>query len=203
MSRPYLKKPNPALQRLYRESEQAWAGQDYQKSISLIERATRKEPHNPSLLLDLARAHGRRYDFPAAERTIEKAVQISKDRAHTLGEAGRICMEFDELDMAVGYLARASQKKGVSVGSLTTLADIYVRDKRTDEAAELVARAAQMDRKDPRVLFEEAKLTRLRGNVHRAETLLRDLVTNTAADIAIRVRASYELAAILDGEGQY
>ena len=114
MSRPNLKnKPNPAIQRLYRESEQAWGGQDYQKSISLIEQATRKEPYNPALLLDLARAYGRRYDFPAAERYLEKAVEISKDRAHTLGEAGRICMEFDDTDMAVGYLARASQKKGV------------------------------------------------------------------------------------------
>src|SRR5438552_16596866 len=113
MSQPHLTKPNPAIQRLYRESEIAWGQQDYQKSISLIERATRKEPYNPALLLDLARAYGRRYDFPAVERTIEKALQISKDRAHTLGEAGRICMEFDELDMAVGYLARASQTQGV------------------------------------------------------------------------------------------
>src|SRR5437868_14754035 len=146
----------------------------------LIEQATRKEPYKPSLLLDLARAYGRRYDFSAAERTIEKAVEISKDRAHTLGEAGRICMEFDDTDMAVGYLSRASQKKGVSVGSLITLADIYLRDKRTDEAAELVARAAQMDRKDLRVLFEEARLMRLRGNITAAESLLRELVTNAA-----------------------
>src|SRR5438552_6867155 len=125
MSQPHLTKPNPAIQRLYRESEEAWGRQDYQKSISLIERATRKEPYNPSLLLDLARAYGRRYDFPAAERCLEKAVQISTERAHTLGEAGRICLEFDNTDMALGYLARASQKKGVSLVSLITLADIY------------------------------------------------------------------------------
>src|SRR6267142_1986008 len=172
MSRPHLNKPNPAIQQLYRESEEAWGRQDYQKSISLIERATRKEPYNPALLLDLARAYGKRYDFPAAERYIEKAVQISKDRAHTLGEAGRACMEFDDIGMALGYLARASQKKGVSVGSLVTLADIYIRDKRLDEAAELVARDAQIDRKEPRVLLEEAILTRLRGKVQQAESLL-------------------------------
>ncbi|MEY2427931.1 MAG: hypothetical protein QOJ40_816 [Verrucomicrobiota bacterium] len=203
MSRPHLNKPNPAIQRLYQESEQAWGRQDYQKSISLIEQATRKEPYNPSLLLDLARAYGRRYDFPAAERYLEKAVEISKDRAHTLGEAGRVCMEFDDIGMALGYLARASQKKGVSVGSLTTLADIYIRDKRLDEAAELVARAAQIDRKDPRVLLTEAMITRLRGTVQAAESLLRDLVTNAAAEVSVRVRASYELAGILDGAGQY
>jgi tetratricopeptide (TPR) repeat protein len=203
MSRPTLSKPNPAIQRLYRQAEEAWGRQDYQQSINLIEQATRKEPYNPSLLLDLARAYGRRYDFPAAERCLEKALQISKDRAHTLGEAGRICMELDELDMAIGYLARASQKKGVSISSLITLADIYTRDKRLEEAAELVARAAQVDRKDPRVLLEEAMLTRLRGNIHEAQPVLRELVANPTAGVSVRVRASYELAAILDREGQY
>src|SRR5712671_2804810 len=88
MSRPHLNKPNPAIQRLYRESEEAWGRQDYQKSISLVEQATRKDPRNPSLLLDLARAYGRRYDFPAAERCLEKAVEISKDRAHTSRRRG-------------------------------------------------------------------------------------------------------------------
>jgi tetratricopeptide (TPR) repeat protein len=203
MNRPHQIKPNPAIERLYRAAEEAWGRQDYKQSISLIEQATRKEPYNPTLLLDLARAYGRRYDYPAAGRYIEKALQISTSRAHTLGEAGRICLEFDDLDMALAYLARASQKKGVSVGSLITLADIYIRDKRIDEAAELVARAAQIDRKEPRVLLEEAILTRLRGNIHGAEPLLRELLTNPASGVPVRVRAAYELAGILDGEGQY
>ena len=203
MSRPHQNRRSPAIERLYHESDEAWGNQDYQKSISLIERATRKEPYNPSLLLDLARAYGRRYDFPAAERSIEKAVQISTDRALTLGEAGRICAEFDQLDMAQAYLARASQKKGVSVGSLITLADLYLRDKRMEEAAELAARAAQMDRKEPRVLLVEAILTRLRGSISEAQPLLRELLTNPAAGVHVRARAAYELAAILDGEAQY
>ncbi|HWX22207.1 MAG TPA: sulfotransferase [Candidatus Binatia bacterium] len=203
MSRSHLNQPNPAIERLYREADEAWGRQDYQKGISLIERVAHKEPFNPLRLLDLARAYGRRYDFPAAEGYVEKALQISKDRAHTLGEAGRICLELDELDLAVAYLARASQKKGVSVASLITLADLYLRDQRIDEAAELVARAAQMDRKDPRVLLAEAMLTRLRGNLQEAKPLLRQLLTNPAAVVHVRVRAAYELAGILDGEAQY
>jgi Flp pilus assembly protein TadD len=203
MSRPHPTKPNPAIARLYREAEEAWGNQDYQKSISLIERATHKEPRNPALVLDLARAYGRRYDFPAAERYIEKAVQISTDRTHTLGEAGRICMEFDNVDMALGYLQRASQKKGVTIGVLITLADIYFRDKRMDEAAELVARAGQIDRKDPRVLLAEARLIQLRGEVQEAESLFRELLKNPASGPPVRIRALYDLAGILDSSGRY
>jgi tetratricopeptide (TPR) repeat protein len=203
MSRPLPNKPNPAIQRFYREAEEAWGQQDYQKSIRLIEQATRKEPYNPTLLLDLARAHGKRYDFPAAERCIEKAAQISKDRVRTLGEAGHICLEFDNIDLAAGCFQRACGKKGASIGALVALADIYIRDKRLDEAAELVTRAGQMDRKDPRVLFEEAMLRRLRGNVPGAEPLLRELLANPSAGASVRIRALYELASILDSEGKY
>jgi tetratricopeptide (TPR) repeat protein len=203
MSRAQLKKPNPAIQRLYHEAEQAWANQDYQKGISLIEKATRKEPRNPALVLDLARAYGKRYDFPAAQRCIDKALQISPDRTHTLGEAGRICMEFDNVDMALPYFERATQKKGVNIGVLATLADVYFRDKRINEGAELIARARQIDRNDPRVLLEEAKLTQMRGNNQQAESLFRDLLKNPASSVPVRIRALYDLAAILDRDGRY
>ena len=137
MSQPHLKKPNPAIQRLHQEANEAWEQQDYQKSIKLFEKAARKEPHNPSLLLQLARAYGQRYDYPAAERYIEKAVQISTERAHTLGEAGQICLDFEKMDMGLKYFQRASQKKGVSISVLMTLADMYFRDNRIDEGAEI------------------------------------------------------------------
>jgi Flp pilus assembly protein TadD len=203
MSRPVPKKPNPAIERLYHEAEQAWANQDYQKSLSLIEKAARKEPRNPALVLDLARAYGKRYDYPAARRCIDKALQISPDRTHTLGEAGRICMEFDSVDMALPYFERACEKKGVNIGVLTTLADIYFRDQRIDEGAELVARARQVDRNDPRVLLGEAKLTQSRGNNQQAEALFRDVLKNSASGLPVRIRALYDLAGILDLDGRY
>jgi tetratricopeptide (TPR) repeat protein len=203
MSRPNPNKPNPVIQRLYREAEEAWGLQDYQKSISLIEQATRKEPTNPSHWLSLARACGKRYDYPAAERYIEKAVKISQDRARILAEAGQICLEFDSIEMAIGCYQQASEKKGVSVNALMTLADIYIRDKRLDEAADLVARAAQMDRKAPLVLFEGAVLRRLRGATAEAESLFRELLANPACSGSARVRAFYELASIQDSEGRF
>ncbi len=203
MNQPHPNKPNPAIQRLYREADAAWVQQDYQKSISLFEEATRKEPQNPAHLLNLTRAYGKRYDYPAAERCIEKAVQISKDRAQTLGEAGQVCLEFDNFDMAIRCFQRACQKQGVSIGTLANLAEIYIRDSRLDEAAELLVRAAQMDRKDPRVLLEDAELRRMRRNVTEAESILRELLAISAAGASVRIRAFYELASIKENEGKY
>src|ERR1019366_10735002 len=201
--RPNQPKPNKEIERLCREAEESWRRQDYQNSINLLEQATRKEPSNPSLLLNLARAHGLRYDYSAVERYIEKALQISQGRVQILEEAGRICSTFKNLDMMLGYLERASQKKGVSIGALISLADIYVIDNRIDEAAEMVGRAARIDRKDPRVLLKEAVLKRQRGQINEAESQFRDLLANFAADALTRIRAAYALAGILDGAGQY
>ena len=203
MSQPQPNKPNPVIQRLYHEANEAWERQDYQKSISLFEQATRQEPFNPLRFLDVARAHGKRYDYPAAERFIEKAVQISKDRVRTLEEAGQVCLEFDNFDMAINCFQRACEKKGVSIGALINLADIFIRDKRLDEATELVARAAQMDRKDPRVLFQQAVLRRLQGSNPEAESLLQELLAMPKAVTSARIRAFYELAGIKDNEGKY
>ena len=203
MNPPQPNKLNPAIQRLYREAGEAWGRQDYEKSISLMEQAGRQEPHNPAILLDLARAYGQRYDYPAAARYIEKAVQVSKDPGHTLGAAGQICVEFDNVEMALDCLERASQKPGVPIAALVLLAEIYLHHRRIDEAAELVARMAKTDPKNPIVLVEEAVVRRSRGNTAEAESLLREALTTSVSSASVRVRAFYQLAAILDNEGRY
>jgi tetratricopeptide (TPR) repeat protein len=203
MSQPQSNRPNKEIQRLCREAEELWNRQDFENSINKLEQATRMEPSNPSLHLNLARAHGLRYDFSAVKRCIEKALQASQGRVQMLEEAGRICSTFKDLDLMLCYLERASQKKGVSIGALTSLADIYLLDDRIAEAAEIVERAGRIDRKDPRVLLREAVLRQQRGEITQAESQFRDLLTNSAAEALVRIRASYALAGILDGAGRY
>ena len=203
MSQPQPKKLNKAIDRLCREASEAWRRQDYEKSIGLLEQAVEKEPSNPSLHLDLARAHGLRYDYSAVERCLEKALQVAQGRVEILEEAAGICSTFKNLDLMQGYLERAIQKKGVSIGALISLADIYVIDGRIDEAAEIVERAARIDRKDPRVLLKEAVIKQHRGEINEAESQFREILANSRVDALTRVRAAYALGGILDGAGQY
>jgi tetratricopeptide (TPR) repeat protein len=192
-----------AVGRLLHDAEQAWGRQDYQKSIALIEQASRLQPANPIIVLELAKAYGMRYDYAAAERHIERAIRISPHRAETLAQAAQRCLEFEHIDMAIRYLEQASREKVGSVGVLMTLSDMYIRDGRLDEAADLVARAARMDRNDPRVGLQEAVLRRARGLSDEAESLLRPLVATAASGLPVRIRGLYELAGILDRSGRY
>ncbi len=191
------------MQQLYRQSEEAWARQDYQRSVRHMEEAAHKEPTNPNIHLFLARLHGLRYDYPAAERCIEKALKISPGNVRTIEEASRVCLAFKNLDMMLVHLEAAVNKKGVSIDSVLSLLDIYFLDNRLDEAGELLAKAEKSDPKDPRVLLAQATLKKERGQVPQAEPLLRDILNDTAADAVTRTRAAYRLAALLDQQGRY
>lgn len=191
------------IERLIHAAEEAWSQQDYAKSISLVEQASGLDPHNPSLVLQLAKGHGLRYDFATAQRHIEKAVALSPTRVQTLTQAGETCLEFEHLDMAIRYLERASREADVTIGALVTLTDIYVREGRIDDAADMAARAAWIDRDDPRVLLVEARVRRARGQVGEAESILRTMLTKPASTDAARIRGLYELAGLLDASARY
>lgn len=199
MNLPARNASNPTVDGLELEVNEAWENLDYQKGIRLIERAVRKEPRNPSLLLRLAQAYVQRYDFAAGERCIEKAVKLSSNRTQMLEKAGQLCLGLEDVEMAFRYFKRASQKE-VSIGTLLNLVDLCIRDRRLEEAAEFLSRA---DHKDPRVFFQEAALRRAQGRAQEAETLLRELLSNPATGKEARIRALYELGGILDGAGQY
>jgi len=191
---------NPAIEGLQLEVREAWENLDYQKGFHLLERAVRKNPGNPDLLLNLAHAYLARYEFTTAERHIEKAVKLSANPARTLEDAGQICLGLQNVEMAFRYFKRARKKGQVSIGTLLNLADMCIRDKRLEEAAEFLATA---DPRDPRVRFELADLRRAQGKTSEAETLLRDVLSNPLADSNARVRAFYALGGILDAAGQY
>lgn len=191
---------NPAIEGLQLEVREAWENLDYKKGFHLLERAVRKNPGNPNLLLNLAHAYVARYEFTTAERLIEKAVKLSPNPVQTLENAGQICLGLEEVEMAFRYFKRATKKGKVTIGTLLNLADMCIRDKRLEEAAEFLAGA---DQQDPRVRFQVADLRRAQGKTSEAETLFRDLLANPLIDDNARVRALYALGGILDAAGQY
>ncbi len=192
--------PNPAVERLQLEASMAWENLEFEKAILLLERAARKEPGNPSLLLNLAQAHVQRYEFAEGERYIEKAVKLSPKPVQTLEKAGQLCLGLENVEMAFRYFKRATKKGEVSTGTLLNLVDMCIRDRRLEEAAECLARA---NREDSRVRFQVADLLRAQGHTSQAETHFRDLLANPATDGEARVRALYALGGILDTAGQY
>jgi tetratricopeptide (TPR) repeat protein len=192
------------LARLVQSARACWTQQDYQQYFALMERAIRLDPANHGLLLDLGAAHGRRYDYAAAERCFEQAVRVAPNRVEALAMAGVHCRAFTHYQMAREYFERASQEKNTSPDTLVKLAELYERFRLLEEASALVNRALAMDAGCVLALVVRARLDRLAGKKEEAEKTVRSFLNRSDPETwSTRIRGWYELGAILDAQGRY
>jgi tetratricopeptide (TPR) repeat protein len=180
---------------------ESWKRCDFQESIEIMERLSRLDPANASVLLDLGGFYGKRYDYAAAERCFERAVRIAPKKSEALALAGQKSREFRKEDMAEAYLRRATEQKDASPDILVKLAEIYERVRRSEEAARLVERALQSDAACAPALLLRARLERQAGRLDAAEQLLRAFPPG--AEPALWVSAGYQLGDVLDRQGRY
>ena len=191
-----------SLSRLFQEAAEAWRAQEYERTIDLLQRAARLDPANVAVLLDLARAHGLRYDYGAAEQCLDKAIRISP-RSETITDAARRCQEFGHYPLALKFFFRSLDQDPNGMEALTALADLLERGHRVAEATELIERALRAAPGDARALVARARLHRLSNNLPEAERLLRQCLAQPSIDRSHRIRAWYELGAVLDRQSRF
>src|SRR5690349_12670106 len=126
-----------SLSRLFQEAVEAWRRQDYQQTIDLLKRASKLDPANTGILFDLGRAYGLRYQYDSAENSFEKAISIAPRKVEGLIEAGRRSQAFGHYEMAARYFDRATRERGAPAEAFLTLAELYERGPRVNEAADL------------------------------------------------------------------
>jgi tetratricopeptide (TPR) repeat protein len=186
---------------MYQAATESWQRRDFQQSLDILERASRLDPANSGIQLDLGGFYGKRYDYAAAERCFEKAVRIAPRKTEALVAAGQQCRDFGNFAMAERYFQRALEQKDVAPETLVKLAELYERLRRVDDAAALIDRALQANGACAPALLARARLDHQAGRLETAETLLRSFLTT--ADRETRVRGWYELGGILDRQKRY
>ena len=188
---------------MLRDAASAWERQNYQHTFDVLERASRLSPNDPTILLELGNAHGRRYDFAAAEEFFDKAIRVSGWKAEAFLAAGLHCANFRNDEMAERYLNRAVEREKAPGAVLIKLAWIYERQRRPEKAAELVTRILRSDASSLAALFVQARLERLAGHWEKAEKGLRRFLSGSGMDAESRSRGWYELGGILDVQKRY
>ena len=76
MKRPQLVSQG-TLNRLLNSADDARNRQDFQECVVILERASRLDPANAQILLNLGQAHGMNFDYAAAERSFERAIRVA------------------------------------------------------------------------------------------------------------------------------
>jgi len=193
-----------SLSRLLREAEESWNRQDFTKSIETLERASRMDPANVGVLLDLGRAHGVCQDYAAAERCFDRAARLAPRRAEAMAMAGVHCRDFMRYEMARHYFELATKEPGASADTFVKLAELYERFRLLEEAGEAVDHALRLDGKCALALLVRARLDRLTGKLEPAEKMVRSFLTDTDPNTwSTRIRGWYELGVNLDRQGRY
>jgi len=192
-----------ALSRMFQAAADSWKQQDYPRAIEILERATRLDPANSSLLLDLGRAHGMRYDFASALLCFEKAVRVAPRKLDALAAAGERAREYGDYHSARRFLEQAANESGAPAGVFVALAEIHEREHRHERAALLIDRALTSNPASAPARLFRARLDRLAGRLDEAEKRLRELLSRTGVDAWTRAQAWYELGGTLDRAGGY
>jgi len=202
-----LKRPSliskGSLDRMLKGVGEAWCNKKFPEAIELLERASRLNPSNAGLLLDLGRYHGLRYDSAAAERCFEQAVRVAPNKTETLAVAGVNCRDFGNFALSERFYLRAIAQPNAAPELFVQLAKLYERLRRMEESAAMVDRALHLNPACPEALLTRARLERQASRIETAEQTIRSVVTQPNPDVWVHAQSWYELGAILDRQGKY
>jgi len=200
MKRPQLISKG-TINRLLQSADEARSRGDFNGVIEALERASRLDPANPTLLLHLGHACGSYFDYAAAAQAFDRAIRIASNKAEAFSAAGTRARDFGNNAMAENYFRRALEQKDVSADTLIALAEISERQSRLEEAAELADRAMRLKPNFPAALLVRARLKRQAGQFDDAEKILLSFPSDASREL--QSRAHYERGSILDRLGRY
>jgi tetratricopeptide (TPR) repeat protein len=195
--------PQNSLPALHAETKQCIARYDFQGVVQVLQRAHKLDPNNDRILAELGSAHAKAYDFAAAEQSFEQALRVSKARPDALLAIGHYWLEVRHYEAAQKYFEQILKESRIPILTFVRLGEIYIRMRRLDAAAAIADRALRLYPGNEGALVLRAKVHREQKELADAERLLRMVTGNVGDNAEIRAAAWYELAAILDQQGQY
>jgi tetratricopeptide (TPR) repeat protein len=190
-----------AFDRMMQSATDLWRRSDFQGSAEIMERASRLDPANSGLLLDLGWVYGKMHDYASAERCFEKAVRIAPNKTEALKIAGLRCLGFEKHDLAERYFQQAIKQDNVSADIFLHIAEIYLRRHRFDDASQYLERALSLDRSNGAAMLFRARLERQLGHLGEADQTLRSIPSSAGKEVL--VSKFYELGGILDRQKRF
>ena len=172
MKRPQLASSG-TLARLFQTAEEARQRLDFAQCVEILERASRFDPANLNLLLNLGHAYGKNFELAAAEKSFERAIRLAPGKTEVLVAAAMRARDFGSRVMADRYYRLASEHKDVTPDIIVALAENSERLSRLDEATQLIERALALKPNFPGALLVRARLERQAGRLSEAEQILR------------------------------
>ena len=179
-----------------------WADGRFDESIRKFNEAVREAPNEPAVLIEAARALGKRYKIQRSENLLERALRLAPRVVSVLYAVGETYLMIGRQKKAEACFRRACLLVE-SPQSLLALAKICERRHALDEAADLVARILRAEPLAIPALLLRARLERRRGNSQKSDSTLRQIIAGGVGHPTLVAEAFGELCLSLDAAGDY
>ena len=188
------------------KAQKAWDAGRHDEAIWYYERALARDPNNPVLLADVARAYALRYRYADAEKLVERAESLHSKDAHLQEMLGRSFVQIQQFDRAIACYRRSLELAPSSPERpqiLLELAKMHERLHDLASARTCVEESLALTPNLEAARYMLANIERRDGNIEIAEKLWREIIATKKATLRVTADSWYQLAAIHDKAGQY
>jgi tetratricopeptide (TPR) repeat protein len=188
------------------KAQRLWNQRRYDEAIWYYERALARDPHNPVLLVDVARAYALRYRYADAEKLVALAQSLHPDDAHLQQMLGRSYVQIQQFDRAILCYRRALELAPSSPErpqTLLELAKMHERLHDLDAARCCVEEALVLAPGFEKARYALANIERRAGELEAAEARWRRLIDAKRAPPGVIADSWYQLASLWDAAGRF
>jgi tetratricopeptide (TPR) repeat protein len=188
------------------KAQLAWSQRRFDEAIWYYERALARDPHNPVLLVDVARAYALRFRYADAERLVNLAESLYPDDAHLQRMLGRSYVKLQQFDRAISCYVRALELEPSSPErpqTLVELAKMHERLHELEKARAFATEALTAAPHNEKARYVLGTIERRAGNAEAAEACWRKIIEDHDAAPGVVADSWYQLAGLHDEAGRY
>jgi tetratricopeptide (TPR) repeat protein len=190
------------FQRKHNEARHFLLSHDFARAVGLYGRLTLQHPGQAELWAEYGNAASGARQFGLADRCWQKAIGLAPNNAELIGMIGHQYQGLRKPDQASACFVKAAAADPKSINPRISLAVLLEKSHQLEAARAAVDQCLAIDPRDDQARYFSAVLDRRENKFDLAECRLRDLIASEPQHPYVRYACRYELAQLLDRNGQ-
>jgi Tfp pilus assembly protein PilF len=190
------------LQHKLNEARQFLLAHEFGRALPQYEKLTRQWPGDAVLWAEYGNAASGAGQVELADRAWQRALGLAPRNAELIGMIGHQYQGMRRPEKASACFTQAAAADPRGINPRISLAVLHEKNHRLEEARAAVDECLGIDPKDDQARYFSALLDRRENKLEAAEGRLRDLIASEPKHPFVRYACRYELAQILDRNGQ-
>jgi tetratricopeptide (TPR) repeat protein len=184
------------------EARQFLLAHEFARALAHYQKLTRAHPAEPVVWAEYGNAAAGAGQVELADQAWQKALGLARGNAELIGMIGHQYQGMRRPEQASACFAQAAAADPRGINPRISLAVLYEKTHRLEAARAAVDECLDIDPKDDQARYFSALLDRRENKLQAAESRLRDLIASEPRHPFVRYACRYELAQILDRNGQ-